>query len=111
MKKYIIVIAAVLLVVSLSFYQYKNSTYFATKDEAIQHHLDSVSIPGTEAYLAHIVETNIPDKYYLLIKSNGSDKISMISSVDIKKNIFGWSLKYSDVQAEADFSKYYDEFY
>lgn len=100
----IIIIAS--FIILTCFVLYQKSIHFSTKDEAIQHYLDSITLTAKPIYLVQIVETNIPHVYFLLSKSNGSSTINTVSNVTIKKDIFGWIITDGDADAVADLSKY-----
>ena len=95
-----------LFIIVICYVIYQKSTHFSTKDEAIQHYLDSITLTTKPTYLVEIVETNIPHVYFLLSKSNGSSTINTVSNVTIKKDIFGWIITDGDADAVADLSKY-----
>jgi len=102
-RKIIIIASAVVLV---CFVLYQKSIHFSSRDEAIQHYLDSITLTAKPTYLVKIVETDIPDVYFLLSKTNGSKTINTVSNVTIKKSVFGWKIKDGDADAEADLPKY-----
>lgn len=106
-NKYMRIFISILFIILICFGIYQKSIHFSTKDEAIQHYLDSISRTDKRSYLIETVETNIPNVYFLLSKTNGSSTINTVSNVTIKKGIWGWKIKDGEPEAEADLSKYF----
>lgn len=91
----------IFLTMLIAVFSYKYSSFHLTKEKALQVHLETISYTTKPVQLVKVVETDIPDIYYLLIKSNDSNTINTVSNVKIKKTILGWRITPSSEKANA----------
>lgn len=93
----------VIIIFSFGIYQYL--THFSTRDEAIEKYITEMfDIDSTQ--LIDVVETDISNAYYLLLRTNGSDDINTTSNVKIQENMFGWKVTAGYERAYADLGKH-----
>lgn len=105
-KKILIYLTSLCFLIIGSFMLYQYSTHVSTRDEAIEKYLSTL-FDNDSSQLIHVVETDIPNTYYLLLRTNGSDIINTTANVKIQKNIFGWKVTTGYEKANADFGKYF----
>jgi len=104
MKKYRYLLAGILmLAIILGFTQ--SNRYFFSRDLAINDYITQ-HFNNDSAQLIEVVETDIKDVYYLLLRTKGSSVINTTSCVSLKKSIFGWQISVSPVAPNVDFGKY-----
>lgn len=104
-KKILIYLSSISFLIISFFVIYQYSIHVSTRDEAIEKYL-STSFDHDSSELIHVVETDIPNTYYLLLRTNGSDIINTTANVKIQNNIFGWKVEMGYEEANADFEKY-----
>ncbi|MEK4084439.1 hypothetical protein [Psychrobacillus sp. FSL K6-1415] len=93
----------VIIIFSFGIYQYL--THFSTRDEAIEKYITEMfDIDSTQ--LIDVVETDISNAYYLLLRTNGSDVINTTSNVKIQENMFGWKVTAGYERSYADLGKH-----
>ncbi|MGG2072851.1 hypothetical protein AB1J28_05840 [Lysinibacillus irui] len=104
-KKLLIYLFSIVVIMIISFGIYQYSTHFPTRDEAIEKYITTV-FENDSTHLIDVVETDISNTYYLLLRTNGSDVINTTSNVKIQNNIFGWIVTAGYESANVDFSKH-----
>ena len=93
----------VISIISFCIYQY--STHFPTRDEAIEKYITTV-FDNDSTQLIDVVETDVSNTYYLLLRTNGSNVINTTANVKIQNNIFGWKVTDGYERANADLDKH-----
>lgn len=104
-KKLLIYVSSIGFLMIISFMLYQYSTHEPTRDEAIKKYITSL-FDKDSTQLINVVETDISNTYYLLLKTNGSDVINTTANVKIQNNIFGWKVTTGYEEANADLAKY-----
>ncbi|EGQ27934.1 hypothetical protein HMPREF9372_0042 [Sporosarcina newyorkensis 2681] len=104
-KKLLTYLFSIGVVIIISFCINKYLTHFSTREEAIEKYLLTV-FENDPAQLIDVVETDISNTYYLLLRTNGSDVINTTANVKIKNNIFGWKVTAGYEKADADLTKH-----
>ncbi|MBO0589727.1 hypothetical protein [Sporosarcina sp. E16_8] len=104
-KKLLIYLFSIGFIIITSFCINQYSTHLSTRDVAIEQYITKV-FDNDSAQLIDVVETDISNTYYLLLRTNGSDVINTTANVKIQKNIFGWKVTTGYKSANADLSKH-----
>lgn len=104
-KKLLIYFFSIGFIIIISFCINQYSTHLSTRDEAIEKYITKVFV-NDSTQLIDVVETDISNTYYLLLRTNGSDIINTTSNVKIQNNIFGWKVTAGDGRANADLAKH-----
>ncbi|MCK1998648.1 hypothetical protein MPH47_15695 [Psychrobacillus psychrodurans] len=104
-KKLLIYLSSIGVILIISFGIYEYSTHFSTRDEAIAEYITTV-FDNDSTQLIDVVETDISNTYYLLLRTKGSAVINTTSNVKIQNNIFGWKVTAGYEIANADLGKH-----
>ncbi len=100
-KKLLIYSFSLGFIVIITFCIIQYSTQLSTRDEAIEKYIRT-EFDNDSPQLIDVVETDVSNIYYLLLRTNGSDVINTTSNVKIQNNIFGWKVTAGNVKANAD---------
>ncbi|MDM5247929.1 MULTISPECIES: hypothetical protein [unclassified Lysinibacillus] len=104
-KKLLMYLFSIVVIIIISFGIYQYSTHFSTRDEAIEKYITTV-FDNDSTQLIDVVETDISNTYFLLLRTNGSDIINTTSNVKIQNNIFGWKVTAGYESANVDLGKH-----
>lgn len=104
MKKRRYIIGSMLLI-AVFFCFIQVNRHFTSRDAAIDYYI-AQQITDEAAQLIEIVETLVPDIYYLLLKTKGSTIINTVSCVTIKKTLVGWQVTASTIAPNVNLAKY-----
>ena len=105
LKKISVFIISLVVIIIISFGIYQYWTHFSTRDEAIEKYITTV-FDNDSTQLIDVVETDVSNTYYLLLRTNGSNVINTTSNVKIQNNIFGWKVNTGYEIANADLTKH-----
>lgn len=79
-----------------------------TREDTIKEYLSD--LPTTtdleNKSIVQILNTNKKDTFFLLLKTNTSDKNNILVPIGLKKDLFGWKSFDPDPYAKADLSQY-----
>ncbi|MGC3788264.1 hypothetical protein C1N83_27805 (plasmid) [Priestia aryabhattai] len=97
---------AVIIVSFMLYITVQNNIH--TRENTINDYLSNLSAKTDleNKSIVHILDTNKQDTFFLLLKTNTSDKNNILVSIGLKKGLLGWKSFDPDPYAKADLSQY-----
>ncbi|WP_394557420.1 hypothetical protein [Priestia aryabhattai] len=97
---------AVIIVSFMLYITVQNNIH--TRENTINDYLSNLSATTDleNKSIVHILDTNKQDTFFLLLKTNTSDKNNILVSIGLKKGLLGWKSFDPDPYAKADLSQY-----
>ncbi|MET1123110.1 hypothetical protein P5618_029460 (plasmid) [Priestia megaterium] len=100
------ILFAVLIVSFMLYITIQNNIH--TRENTIKEYLSNLSATTDleNKNIAHILNTNKKNTFFLLLKTNTSDKNNILVPIGLKKDLLGWKSFDPDPYAKADLSQY-----